>query len=427
MSVVDDKSTQENAADFKLSKLIGPGLMVAAAGIGAGDMVSATMGGAGYGLTILWAVALAAFLKCFLNEGIARWQLATNTTAIEGWCSQMPWWVRTYFGIYLVIWTGFVTAALMNACGLGIENLTGGAIPRSWGAVLHSVIGAVFVLIGGFKGFEKIMKALITAMFFSILSCAVLTFHDPVAFLKGLTLPSIPAGAGATVLSVLGGIGGSITMLAYNYWIREEKMVGPRWVKYIRADITIAYVFTALFGIAVMSIANQAFHTTGTQITNATAVTRMAQTLGATIGPIGFWAYSIGFWAAVFASLLGVWQSVPYLFADFWGLIRRYPENVRAEIIKTTSTPYRMALLYVTLAPMPFAFMNAPLQIVRAYTIVGSLFIPFLAATLLYLNNRRLPTDTGVNRNSIFVNAVLILALILFALVGAREAGLLRI
>jgi hypothetical protein len=86
-----------------------------------------------------------------------------------------------------------------------------------------------------------------------------------------------------------------------------------------------------------------------------------------------------------------------------------------------------MALLYVTLAPMPFAFMNAPLQIVRAYTIVGSLFIPFLAATLLYLNNRRLPTDTGVNRNSIFVNAVLIFALILFALVGAREAGLLRI
>jgi hypothetical protein len=151
MPVVDDKSTQENATDFKLSKLIGPGLMVAAAGIGAGDIVSATMGGAGYGLTILWAVALAAFLKCFLNEGIARWQLATNTTAIEGWCSQMPWWVRTYFGIYLVIWTGFVTAALTNACGLGIENLTGGAIPRSWGAVLHSVIGAVFILIGGFR------------------------------------------------------------------------------------------------------------------------------------------------------------------------------------------------------------------------------------------------------------------------------------
>src|SRR5688572_4132403 len=109
MSVVDDKQSKDGAAEFSLAKLIGPGLMVAAAGIGAGDMVSATMGGAGYGLALLWAVALAAFLKCFLNEGIARWQLATNTTAIEGWCTYLPWWVQAYFVVYLVIWTGFVT------------------------------------------------------------------------------------------------------------------------------------------------------------------------------------------------------------------------------------------------------------------------------------------------------------------------------
>lgn len=421
MSAVDEKYTEEKSTEFSLAKLIGPGLIVAAAGIGAGDMVSATMGGAGFGLAILWAVALAAFLKCFLNEGIARWQLATDTTAIEGWCSHLPWWVRTYFGFYLVIWTGFVTAALTNACGLGITNLTNGAISRGWGAVLHSIIGCVFVLIGGFKGFEKMMKFLIGVMFFSIITCAALTFHDPVAVLKGLFIPLIPAGGGSAVLSVLGGIGGSITMLAYNYWLREEKMLGPKWVKYVRADITIAYIFTALFGMSVMSIANQAFHTAGVKITDAQAVTKMADTLGAIIGPVGFYTYSIGFWAAVFASLLGVWQSVPYLFADFYGLVRKYPREQRAEITKVTSTPYRVALLYVTLAPIPFAFINAPLFIIKSYTIVGSLFIPFLAATLLYLNNFRLPTSGGVRRNSLLTNAVLTFALILFATVGINE------
>src|SRR5688572_13330867 len=100
MSAVDEKYAKDGAAEFSLAKLIGPGLMVAAAGIGTGDMVSATMGGAGYGLALLWVVALAAFLKCFLNEGIARWQLATNTIAIEAWCTHLPWWVRTYFGLY---------------------------------------------------------------------------------------------------------------------------------------------------------------------------------------------------------------------------------------------------------------------------------------------------------------------------------------
>ena len=44
--------------------------------------------------------------------------------------------------------------------------------------------------------------------------------------------------------------------------------------------------------------------------------------------------------------------------------------------------------MFVTLAPIPFAFTGQPLEVIVIYTIVGSLFVPFLAATLLYLNNR---------------------------------------
>ena len=228
------------------------------------------------------------------------------------------------------------------------------------------------------------------------------------------------------MLSVLGGIGGSIAMLAYNYWMREEQMVGPRWLNFVRADITIAYLFTAVFGVAVMIVANAGLPRARRAITNAQAVTKMAETLGRSIGPVGFYAYAIGFWAAVFASLLGVWQSIPYLFADYYGLLRKYPRAVGEEITQVTSTPYRLALLFITLVPIPFAFVDQPLFIIRTFTIVGSLFIPFLAATLLYLNNFRIPLESGVPRNSAVTNAVLVLALVVFAAVGASEAGLLR-
>jgi len=414
------------APTASVTRLIGPGLLVAAAGIGAGDIVSATMAGSSHGPTLLWVVALAAFLKCFLNEGIARWQLATDTTAIEGWSLHLPRWVRVYFACYLVIWTVSVSAALTSACGLGIANLTNGAIPRSWGAVAHSIIGGALVLVGGFKGFEKVMKVLIATMFFAIIGCAAFTFHDPAAALRGLVVPVIPVGGGSSFLSVLGGIGGSIAMLAYNYWLREEQMTGPKWLGFVRADITIAYVFTAVFGMSIMIVANQAFHVAGVQITNAQAVTKMADTLGAIVGPLGFYAYSVGFWAAVFASLLGIWQSIPYLFADYYGLMRKYARSEREQLTSVTSTPYRVALLFITLVPIPFAFIDQPLIIIRTFTIVGSLFIPFLAATLLYLNNTRIPLNSGVPKNSALTNAVLIFALILFAMVGASEAGLLR-
>jgi Mn2+/Fe2+ NRAMP family transporter len=407
-------------ARFSVLKLAGPGLIVAATGIGSGDVVSATVGGARYGVVLLWAIAVGAFFKFVLSEGIARWQLATGLTALEGWAAHLPSWVKYYFGAYLLLWTVAVSAALTNATGLGIANLTGGAIPQAWGAVGHSLVGFAFVWIGGYDWFERLMKLLVGIMGFSILICAVLIVTDWSTVLQGLMTPRIPAASGTYVLSIIGGIGGSITMLSYNYWMREEHMSGAGWLGYVRGDVAIAYLFTAIFGMSIMLIANQAFYLTGLEITDAEAVPRMAEVLGTLLGTFGVYAYSLGFWAAVFASLLGVWQSVPYLYADFYGVIERLPAEGRHAVTQVTSTPYRLALAFITLAPLPFAFTGRPLIIIVIYTIVGSLFVPFLAATLLYLNNR-VQWSAAVPHNQWTTNLLLAAILVLFAVVGALE------
>jgi len=122
----------------------------------------------------------------------------------------------------------------------------------------------------------------------------------------------------------------------------------------------------------------------------------------------------------VFASLLGVWQSVPYLYADFYSIIRKLPAAAREEATRVTSVPYRLALVFITLAPLPFAFIRRPLIIIVTYTIVGSLFVPFLAATLLYLNNR-VRWTSAVPRNHWTTNALLAVILAMFLVVGAQE------
>jgi len=411
---------------FSFLKLAGPGLVVAATGIGSGDVVSATVGGARYGVVLLWAIVAGAFFKFVLSEGIARWQLATGKTALEGWADHLPAWVKWYFGAYLVIWTVAVSAALTNATGLGIANLTGGAIPQAWGAVLHSLIGFAFVFLGGYGGFEKVMKLLVGIMGFSILICAGLTLNDPLPAVQGLVMPIIPAGSGTYVLSLIGGVGGSITMLSYNYWMREEQMRGAGFLGYVRGDIGVAYIFTALFGISIMLIANDAFFVAGVTLRDAEAVPKMAAALGTLLGAFGRIAFSVGFWAAVFASLLGVWQSVPYLYADFYGIVKKMSPAERIEVVKVTSTPYRLALAFITLVPLPFAFTGRPISVIVIYTIVGSLFVPFLAATLLYLNNRVKWTEP-VPHNAWYTNLLLVAILLLFAIVGAQEViGALR-
>ena len=207
--------------------------------------------------------------------------------------------------------------------------------------------------------------------------------------MQGLLLPTIPSASGTYVLSIIGGIGGSITMLSYNYWMREEQMSGAGWLGYVRGDVAIAYLFTAIFGMSIMLIANQAFYLAG--------VTHHRRASGAEDGRSPGHAARDRSASTPIRSAsgrrcsrrcLGVWQSVPYLYADFYGVIRKLPAEARREVTKVTSTPYRLALAFITLAPLPFAFTGRPLVIIVIYTIVGSLFVPFLAATLLYLNNR---------------------------------------
>ena len=82
------------------------------------------LAGADFGTALMWVVAVGAILKLGLNEGVARWQLATDTTLLEGWCRHLGWPIKIYFFLYLVVWGFIVAGGLMSACGVGSASRT---------------------------------------------------------------------------------------------------------------------------------------------------------------------------------------------------------------------------------------------------------------------------------------------------------------
>lgn len=97
-----------------LLKIIIPGLLVAATGVGAGDLATASFAGSQLGVAILWAVLLGGIMKFILTEGLARWQLATGTTFLEGVAEKFGIVSGVIFMPYLFLWTFFVGSALMS-------------------------------------------------------------------------------------------------------------------------------------------------------------------------------------------------------------------------------------------------------------------------------------------------------------------------
>jgi Mn2+/Fe2+ NRAMP family transporter len=58
-------------------RLMGPGLVVAATGVGAGDMVTSLTAGTQFGTVLIWAIILGAAVKFALTEGLgaSTWRL----------------------------------------------------------------------------------------------------------------------------------------------------------------------------------------------------------------------------------------------------------------------------------------------------------------------------------------------------------------
>ena len=400
--------------------VIGPGILVVATGVGAGDLLTASIAGSRAGLSILWVAAVGGFLKWTLNEGIARWQMATQTTLLEGWVTRLGGWIQWVFMIYFFLWTLMVGGALVNACGVAAAGLVPLGDPNTskiiWG-VFHSLAGLLLVWVGGFRLFEKLMAVCVACMFVGVMLTAVLLAPEPgwADIIKGVLVPTVPQGGLLLALGVLGGVGGTVTLLSYGYWIREKGRTDEVGVKLCRVDLGVAYVLTALFGMAMILIGSRIrVEGQGAQIG-----LELAGQLGLALGPVGRWTFLVGFWGAVFSSLLGVWQSAPYLFADFLALRRRLPLEKYRSLNLSRTRAYRGYLIAIALVPLSLLWLPV-VRIQLAYAVMGALFMPLLALTLLIMNNRR---DWVGNRfkSSWFINAVLIVIVLLFAFMGVLQ------
>ncbi len=411
----------------KLSLLFGllaPGILVAATGVGAGDLVTASLAGSKLGLTILWAAWVGAILKWYLNEGIARWQMATDTTLLEGWVEKLGWWIQWVFIAYLVVWSVFVAGAIMSAAGIATVGLFGledhanaGMLGKIFGNVL-SVIGIALVLIGGFRLFEIIMAVCIGVMFAAVVSTALLLpATDWSGIARGMIPGPIDKQAMKWFIGVLGGVGGTVTLLSYGYWIRERHRKGEEGLKACRIDLAVGYGMTAIFGIAMMIIASRI------QLPENSGGTRVLVELAEQLDNLfagGRWVFLIGAFGAIFSSLLGVWQSVPYLFADFLSLSRGQSAEARREIDFDRTPAYRVYLIAIGLIPAPLIWFFTLADVQLTYAIMGAASMPLLALTLLLMNTRKDYVGERY-RNNWVTNTILVLTLIAFLCFGGYE------
>lgn len=409
----------ERASSVGVLKIVGPGLLVAATGVGAGDLATATFTGGVLGTAVLWAVLVGAGLKFALNEGLARWQLATDTTFLEGVHQRLGPIPIILFLPYFLLWSYFVGAALISASGVSLHALIPVFDDPAQGKVVFgivaSLVGAAFVVVGGYRWFSRIMSVCIGVMFVTVVATAILLWPGTGKVLSGLVpTTEVLQGSGLTwTLALIGGVGGTVTVLCYGYWIREENRCGLQWLKPCRLDLGVGYGMTAVFGLAMVIIGS----TISVEGRGARLIVTLADALEGPLGPVARGVFLVGAFGAIFSSLLGVWQAVPYLFADMVGLLH----HGRGDAVNTRSWVYRGYLAALAVVPM-LGLGGSFKEAQKIYAVAGAAFMPVLALALLAMGGNTAWVGRG-GRNGVLSFGLLGATLVFFGWMAVRKWG----
>ena len=396
-------------------KVVGPGLVVAATGVGAADMVATLVAGSLYGYGLLWAVILGVFLKIVLVEGAGRFTLATGKTIFQGWRS-LGKWTTWYFGPYIMIWGFVYGATAMSSAAMPLAALFPAIDLKIW-AVLMGLAGFTMIWFGKYAFFEKVTAVIVGIMFVTVVGLAVIAVPNIPEMFTGL-IPMIPEGGVVYTLALAGGVGGTITLAAYGYWLREKGWATPKWMRVMRIDNSMAYVITGIFVIAMLIVGAEVVRSAGVVLSAGDAgLLDLTDVLRERYGDVVGVGFLIGFWAASFSSIIGVWNGVSLMFADFWGNMRKkesgHPDT------RVGGKYFKFYVLWLTFPPMILFLLDRPIALILAYGVLGSLFMPFLALTLLgLLNGKRIPKEW---RNKLHTNIALGVTAALFLALGISE------
>lgn len=270
----------------------------------------------------------------------------------------------------------------MAGTGLPLHWLFPFASVTFWG-ILSGLVGAALVWLGRYAVLEKVCAALVALMFVTMVGAAALTLPNLGELLKGL-VPTIPAGSMLNVLSVAGGVGGTITHAAWGYWLREKGWTTQRHMKVMRLDNRVAYLVTGIFVVSTLIVGAELLHSAKIALqTGDKGLLDLATVLDDRYGTWASKVFLVGFWSAAMSSLIGVWNGVSTMFVDFMRHVQGHDDDHPDR--KIGGKWFRASILWLTFPPMIMMFLGKPVWLILAYGILGAFFMPFLAVTLLWL------------------------------------------
>jgi manganese transport protein len=392
---------------------IGPGLVLASAIVGSGELIATTTLGAQVGYAALWIVLVSCAIKPVVQAELGRYTIVTGKTGLEGF-DQVP---GPRAGVSWLVWAWVATVSLTL---LQVGGMYGGV-----GQVLHLLFPAlgvsawvaiclavtIAVLLGG--GYARIERfAMVKVALFTLLTVfaaivlqrrpGAVTAHD---LAIGLSF-RLPAAGLVTAIAVFGITGvGATELVMYPYWCVEKgyaRFVGPRsadpaWTSRARGWIRVMHV-DIVCSLAVYTVATVAFYLLGAAVLHRMGlvpaardtVVVLSRIYTETLGGWALWVFYAGVIVTLYGTIFAATAAHSRMMAD---LVRLLGVFVREDALARQRWRNRFIVVLATAPAVFYWFFESPVQMVVAGGIAQAFMLPLIGCAALYLRHARVPAD----------------------------------
>ncbi|CAN5716943.1 Nramp family divalent metal transporter [soil metagenome] len=392
---------------------IGPGAVVAAAFIGPGTVTTATLAGANYGYSLLWALTFSIIATLVLQEMSARLGVITGQGLGEAVRARFGGGAARFAAVALIVSAIAIGNAAYEAgnllgATLGMRGVIGGS-PALW---VPLFAGTAFALLwtGRYAAIERVLVGMVVLMSVVFLATAVVVAPRLDELVSGLFVPRIGIDS-RSLLVALGLIG--TTVVPYNLFLHaaavRERWSGPDDLPAARLDLTVAILLGGMISVAIVVTAAGALGTLGT-VTSASDMAAQLEPL------LGRWArafFALGLFAAGMTSAITAPLAASYAVAGALGWRRDLRDKRLRAVwggVLLAGVPFAIA---GTRPTIPLGF--GEVSVIVFAQIANGILLPAIAIFLLVAVNdaRRMGDHVNSTGRNILGGTVVLLTIIL--------------
>ncbi len=388
----------------------GPAIMVTAAFIGPGTVMTASKAGADFGFALLWAVAFSVVTAIVLQEMAARLGIVSGkglahaiqsafTNSLARWSA-----IALVLGAILFGNTAYQTGNLLGAAA-GMQVLTTWD-SAAW-AIAIAVVAASIILTGRFAVIQWALTALVSLMGLVFLMAAVFSGPQLSQLISGFKF-SIPEGSGWLTVALIG-----TTVVPYNLFLHasaaamkyesEEKDSSIRYSFY---DTVISIVVGGLITAALLVTAAITF-ADGQELSS---VKDIAKQLRPSLGAWAERAFAMGLFAAGLTSSITAPIAAAYATAGCLG----WEPKLSNPRLKVT------ALIVIAIGlGCAIQFGSSPKETIIIAQAANGLLLPIVAVFLLFSLNRS--AVMGEHKNGLITNLLSLLVVATTVILAAQQ------